>query len=199
MALTTRYQCSVLVQKSLEASLPAPYQANVRMHLTLDIQIKSRYAEPFSDQQNDLRCLRVCLGAEIVVAVGVVAPPRREGDGRAASAEDGEGEDEEGREAGAVESAGDEVRVVLEDAGAVVAEIVLDEETRDDPAENDAGLGLIVRDISCVLDKLGHVDLVEREASDLGNELNGTTLCQQVENAKTRRNASDGAVITAQV
>ncbi len=35
-------------------------------------------------------------------------------------------------------------------------------------AEDDARLGLVVRDVAGVLDELGHVDLVEREARILG-------------------------------
>jgi hypothetical protein len=79
----------------------------------------------------------------------------REVDSRTTSAEDGKGQYEEHGETGAVEGARDEVHVVLEDAGAVVAEIVLDEEAGADPGEEDAGLGLVVRDVACVLDELG--------------------------------------------
>ena len=110
-------------------------------------------------------------GAKIVVAIHVVTPPRREGMRAAAGAEDGKGQDEEDRQAGAVEGAGDEVRVVPEDSGAVVAEVELDEEATDELAEDDAGLALVVGDVAGVLDELRHVDVGDVEVSDLGDEL----------------------------
>lgn len=89
-------------------------------------------------------------GTHIVVAVDVVPPPLRKGHDRAAGPEDGKREDEQGRQAGAVEGARDEVAVVPEDARAVVAQVVLHDEARDDPAEDDAGLRLVVGDVALV-------------------------------------------------
>lgn len=127
--------------------------------------------------------------APVVIPIGVVAPPRRERDGRAAGAEDGEGEDEEHRETGAVPGARDEVRVVLEQARAVVPEVELDEEAGDELAEDDAGLAGVVGDVAGVLDQLGHVDLVEGEALDLGEELDRgeSNPCQQSLRGRKRR------------
>jgi hypothetical protein len=61
--------------------------------------------------------------------------------------------------------------VALEDSWVTVSEVPLDEETADDPAENDTGLGLIVRDKARVLDELGHVDLGDVQTADIWNEL----------------------------
>lgn len=55
--------------------------------------------------------------------------------------------------------------------GAVVSEIELDEEPSNDLAEDDAGLGRAGRNVAGELDELGHVDIVEREASNFGDEL----------------------------
>lgn len=109
--------------------------------------------------------------AEIVVPVDVVAPPRWEGNCGATGAEDGEGQDEEHRQTGSVPGASDQVRVVLEDARAVVAEVELGEESSDDLAEDDASLRLVVWDVAGVLDELREVDLRESEAFDLGDKL----------------------------
>lgn len=111
--------------------------------------------------------------APVIIPIDVVAPPRRERDGGTARAKDGEGEDEEHRETGAVPGARDQVRVVLEYARAVVTEVELDEEAGDELAEDDAGLACVVGNVAGVLNQLGHVDLVEREALDLGDELEG--------------------------
>ena len=53
----------------------------------------------------------------------------------------------------------------------VVSKVELLEEPSNKLAEDDASLGRVVRDIAGVLDKLGKVDLVEREASNLGDDL----------------------------
>jgi hypothetical protein len=109
--------------------------------------------------------------AKIEVPVDVVAPPRREGNRGSSGAEHGKGQDEQRCETGAVKCTCNQVRVVLEDTGTVVAEIELDKESSNDLAEDDASLGCIVRDIAGVLDELGHVDLIESEASNLGDKL----------------------------
>jgi hypothetical protein len=53
----------------------------------------------------------------------------------------------------------------------IVAEVELDEEPGEKLAKNDAGLGLVIWDISGKLDELGKVEIVEREASNLGDKL----------------------------
>lgn len=107
----------------------------------------------------------------IIIAIGIIAPPRRERPRRPAGAEDGERQDEEHRQACAVPGARDEVHVVLEYARVVVAQPPLGREAGDDPAEDDARLARVVGDEACVLDVLGEVDLVQGEAFDLGDDL----------------------------
>lgn len=97
----------------------------------------------------------------IQVTLRIVTPPVREGVRLATSSKDSERQDEQHSETGTVESTRDKVHVVLEDAGLVVTEVVLAVETGDDPAENDAGLRLVVWDETSVLQELGHVDLFE--------------------------------------
>lgn len=53
----------------------------------------------------------------------------------------------------------------------VVAKVVLHEEAGCDLVEDDACLWLIVRDVSGVLDELGKVELVKREAADFRDDL----------------------------
>lgn len=53
----------------------------------------------------------------------------------------------------------------------VVSKVELLEEPSNKLAEDDASLGRVVRDVAGVLNKLGEVDLVEREASNLGDDL----------------------------
>jgi hypothetical protein len=116
---------------------------------------------------------KLCLTAraEIVVAIDVVAPPCRERFRRSTGTEDRKGQDEEYRETGTIPCAGDQVSVVAEDAGVVVSKVELLEEPGNKLAEDDASLGRVVRDVAGVLNKLGEVDLVEREASNLGDDL----------------------------
>ncbi len=119
----------------------------------------------------DLSNLRISGGAEIVVAINIIAPPWREGHSSTSRAEDCKGQDEECRETGTIESAGNEIRIVLENARPVVSEIELDEESSNDLAKDDASLGLVIWDVAGVLDELGHVDLVERKALDFRDKL----------------------------
>jgi hypothetical protein len=127
----------------------------------------------------------VGLGTKIVVTIDVVAPPWGKGNRRTTSAEDGKGQDEEYQETGTIKSAGDQVRVVLEDARAVVAEVELDEEPGSNLVEDDASLGLVVRDIPGVLDKLGEVEIREWEASNLRDKLRALRVSEP--ETKTRR------------
>jgi hypothetical protein len=57
----------------------------------------------------------------------------------------------------------------------IVAEVELDKEPSEKLAKNDAGLGLVIWDISGELDELGEVEIVEREASNLGDKLIGVS------------------------
>ena len=107
----------------------------------------------------------------VIIARNVVTPPLGEWNRRASSTENRKRQDEQASQAGAIEGTSNEVRVILEDAWAVIAEVELGIETSDGPAEEDTGLRLVVRDVSGVLDELGKVDLVERELANTGNEL----------------------------
>lgn len=106
--------------------------------------------------------------AQVVVAVGVVAPPIGEDDSLATGAKDGKRQDEQDQQNRAVPSARNHVHVVLEDPGLVVAQVVLAEETGTQLAEDDACLRLVVGDEAGVLDELGQVDGGEVEAADGG-------------------------------
>lgn len=107
----------------------------------------------------------------VVVASHVVAPPLREGLGRSTGAEDSKGKNEQARETCAIEGTGDEVRVVLEDTRSIVAQVELRVEPDNDPAEQDARLGLVVWKIARILDELREIDLVDGKFANLGNEL----------------------------
>ena len=109
--------------------------------------------------------------ALVIIARNVVTPPLGEWNRRASSTENRKGQDEQARQAGTIEGTSNEVRVILEDAWAVIAEVELRVETSDGPAEEDTGLRLVIRDVSGILDELGEVDLVERELANTGNEL----------------------------
>ena len=109
--------------------------------------------------------------AVVIIARNVVTPPLGEWNRRASSTENRKRQDEQASQAGAIEGTSNEVRVILENAWAVIAEVELRVETSDGPAEDDTGLRLVVRDVSGVLDELGEVDLVERELANTGNEL----------------------------
>jgi hypothetical protein len=105
----------------------------------------------------------------VIVARNVVTPPLGEWNRRATSTENGKGQDEQASQASAVESASNEIRVILEDAWAIIVELRVETDNR--PAEDDAGLRLVVRNVSGILNKLREVDLVERELANTGNEL----------------------------
>lgn len=107
----------------------------------------------------------------VIIARNVVTPPLGEWNRRASSTENRKGQDEQASQAGTIEGTSNEVRVILENAWAVIAEVELRVETSDGPAEEDTGLRLVIRDVSGILDELGEVDLVERELANTGNEL----------------------------
>lgn len=109
--------------------------------------------------------------AMVVVSSDVVAPPLGKGDRGATSTEDSKRQDEQACKTCAIESASNKVRVVLEDARPVVAKVELGVEAYDGPAEENACLRLVVRDVTGVLDELGEIDFVDRELSNLRNEL----------------------------
>lgn len=110
----------------------------------------------------------------VVVPINVVAPPGREWDRLAACTKDGKRQDEESDQTGSIPSTGHQVRVVSEDPGLVVSEVELDKESRDELGEQDAGLRLVVRDVSGVLDELGEVEIGSVETSDFGYELSSS-------------------------
>lgn len=109
--------------------------------------------------------------AEVVVPISIVPPPSRERLRRATSSEDGKRQDEEHREAGTVEGAGDQVRVVLEYARAVVPKVKLGVKPGNDLTEDDTGLARVVGYVTRVLDELREVELVCRDSSNAGDEL----------------------------
>ena len=109
----------------------------------------------------------------VVVASNIVAPPLRERNRGSTSTEHSKRQDEQARQTSAIKGTSNEVRVVLEDARAVVAQVELGVETDNGPAEQDAGLGLVVGNVTSVLDKLREVDFADGEVSDAGNELVG--------------------------
>ena len=90
---------------------------------------------------------------------------------RSTRPKDSKGKYEHDHKTSTIEHARDEERVVLEDSWMIVSEVPLDEETANDPAENDAGLALIVRDEARILNELGHVDLGDVKPTDLWSEL----------------------------
>jgi hypothetical protein len=82
--------------------------------------------------------------------------------------EDRKGQDEECCQTSAIESAGYQVRIVLEDAWAVVSEIELGDEPRNKLALDDASLGLVVRYVASKLDELSYIDTPKRETPNIG-------------------------------
>jgi hypothetical protein len=67
----------------------------------------------------------------------------------------------------------------------VVAKVVLHEEARCDLVEDDAGLWLIVWNVSGILDELGEIELGEREVADFRNELEIVSLVSSNEERGT--------------
>jgi hypothetical protein len=72
-----------------------------------------------------------------------VAPPNRERVWRASSAKDCEGKDEDTQETASVQSGCDEVRVILEDSGSVVSEVVLHKQARSNDTRDRRSLSLL--------------------------------------------------------
>ena len=87
--------------------------------------------------------LVINIWAMVIIAIFVVPPPIRERVFLPTSAKDGKTQNEEHDQARAVKRSCDQVGIVPEDDGEVVAEVELDEESRDDPAEDDARLSLV--------------------------------------------------------
>lgn len=54
----------------------------------------------------------------------------------------------------------------------VIADVELGPEAGEETAEDNASLVLVVWDITCVLNELGQIDVVDVEIADLGLELN---------------------------
>lgn len=72
-------------------------------------------------------------------------------------------QDEQRQQASTVHSASDQVRVVLEDARFVVAQVELRVEASNQLTEDNTRLRLIVWNVSSIEEQLRHVDLVSRE------------------------------------
>lgn len=94
-------------------------------------------------------------GTMIIVPIGVISPPGRERMTRATGAKHSKGEDEENSETGSIKSTSHQVRVILEDAWAVVSEVELDKEACDQLTHDNTSLALVVGDVTSKLDKLG--------------------------------------------
>lgn len=109
--------------------------------------------------------------AEVIVAIAVIPPPTREGLRTSSSAKHSKRQDEQRQQTSTIHSTSQQVRVVLENTRAVVAKVELREEASDKLTEDDASLGLVVRDITSIGDELRHVDVVGGEFADLGDEL----------------------------
>ena len=109
--------------------------------------------------------------AEVIVAIAVIPPPTRKWLRTSSSAKHGKRQDEQRQQTSTIHSTSQQVRVVLENTRAVVAKVELREEASDKLTEDDASLGLVVRDITSIDDELRHVDIVGGEFADLGDEL----------------------------
>jgi hypothetical protein len=107
----------------------------------------------------------------IIVARNIVAPPLRKRNRRPTRTKHRKRQDEQARQTRAIKRTSNEVRVVLEDARAVVAEVKLREETGNHPAEKDARLRLVVGDVAGVLDELRKIDFAQREAANFWDKL----------------------------
>ena len=107
----------------------------------------------------------------VVIARHIISPPLWERYGRPSSSKHRETQDEKTRETCPIEGASNEIRVVLEDTRAVVAQVELGVESNDGPAEQHACLRLVIRYIARVLYELRKVDLIDRELADLWNKL----------------------------
>lgn len=109
--------------------------------------------------------------AEVIVAIAVIPPPTREWLRDSSSAKHGKRQDEQRQQTSTIHSTSQQVRVVLENSRAVVAKVELREEASDKLTEDDASLGLVVRDITSIGDELRHIDVVGGEFADLRDEL----------------------------
>ena len=111
--------------------------------------------------------------AQVVVTSDVVTPPLRERNRRSTRTKDCERQDEQAGHTRAIECACNQIRIVLEDAWSIVAEVELRVESDNDPAKQHARLRLVVGEVAGVLNELGEVDLVDREFANLWYELEG--------------------------
>jgi hypothetical protein len=107
----------------------------------------------------------------IIIPRHIIPPPLREWNRRPAGPKHRKAQDEQTSQTRAIKCARNQVTVVLEDARAVVAQVELRVEADNCPAEEHAGLGLVVRNVPGVLDKLREVDLIDGEVADFGDEL----------------------------
>ena len=109
--------------------------------------------------------------AKIIIAIGIISPPSWERMSGTTSSENSKGKDEKNSETCAVKSTCHQVRVVSENARAVVSKVVLDEEAGSQLAQDHTRLTLVVRDVTSKLDELSEVDIGDVEILDLGKEL----------------------------
>jgi hypothetical protein len=109
--------------------------------------------------------------AVVIVSGHIVAPPLRERDRGPTRAKYRERQDEQASHTRAIKCTSDQVRIVLEDARSVVAEVELRVESDKDPTEQHACLRLVVGDVAGELNELREIDLVDGEFANLRYEL----------------------------
>lgn len=97
----------------------------------------------------------------VIISTRIIAPPGRERLSRPTGTKDGKGQYEQHRKTGTVKSASDQVRAILKEFWAVVSEVELSVKAGENLAKENTGLGCVVRDVSCVLNELRHVDIVK--------------------------------------
>jgi hypothetical protein len=107
----------------------------------------------------------------IIVPRHIIPPPLGKRNRWSSRSKNRKRQNKQARQTRAIKRASNEVRVVLEDARAVVAQVKLREEADNDPTEEHARLRLIVGDVAGVLNELREVDLAEREVTDFGDPL----------------------------
>lgn len=101
--------------------------------------LNRKLSHPTSSILLATECL-LCHRAKVVVAIDIVAPPRWKGNRRTTGTKDGKGEDKEHCETGTIKCTSNQVRVVLEDSWAIVAEVELNVKPGNNLAENYASL-----------------------------------------------------------
>lgn len=130
--------------------------------------------------------------AQIVVTSNIVPPPLRKRNRRASSSKYRKRQDKQASQTRAIKGTRNKVRVVLKDAGPVVTQVELREETHNRPTEKHASLTLVVRNVSRVLNELREVDLAEGEVTDLGHEAHEDAMSEDDGGTDEEAKGNDG-------